>query len=148
MRAERLFWVLGLMALAVAGCAARGPYDHRFRPGAVRRDLDAGFDEAVALAADGRYDPAAERFGRLAEMYEYEQQSEAVPDAAGQPDTRALGRGRAAEAVFWLGYCREKQGLADEAAKHYRRVIDEYGGAPAARQARLRLAHLEGRPGP
>jgi len=130
--------------VALSGCAARQPSRSvlPFQPDAARRDLDAGFDEAVALAAEGRYDAAAERFTRLARMYEYQPPGQAAPDTAGGTDARDLRRGRAAEAVFWLGYCREKQGLLDDAAALYRRVIDAYGDAPAARQARLRLGHL------
>jgi len=134
--------------VALSGCASREPYARPLGPEAARRDLTRGFDEAVALAAEGRYDAAAEQFARLAEMYESRLQIRTAPDAASDFDTRDLRRGRAAEAVFWLGYCREKQGLTDGAAALYRRVIEEYGDMPAARQARLRLGHLEGRPSP
>ena len=42
----------------------------------------------------------------------------------------------AAEAIYWLGYCRHRQGLSSSAELLYRRLIKKYPNTVAARQAR------------
>lgn len=49
---------------------------------------------------------------------------------------------RAAETLFWLGFCHEKSGDAPAAQLFYRRTLAEYPAAPAANQAAQRLARL------
>jgi len=45
-----------------------------------------------------------------------------------------------AKAMFWLGYCQERQGRRQAARQTYETVIDRYGGSKPAAQARRRLA--------
>ena len=124
-------WAVALsMALALlAGCmAAYEPprYDNaRARAAALVEDE---FQAAMALAAELRYEAAAEKFAALAEVYEGE---------------NPVNRSRAAECTFWLGYCREKLDAANEAMTAYRRVLERYPDLPAARQAERRLRALE-----
>ena len=55
----------------------------------------------------------------------------------------AQERARAAECVFWLGYCHEKLNRTEEALGEYRRVSSRCAGTAAARQAGERAARLE-----
>ena len=130
--------LLSLTAM-LAGCAAQAPpADYRqYQPAAAgtvgpvppSRDRLA-LEAAVALAADLKYDQAADR---LAELI---------------PRLHAAGdRTHAAEAMFWLGYCLEKQQRYDLAQHWYRRVGSTYPDTPAARQAARRLGRM-GRRGP
>ena len=48
----------------------------------------------------------------------------------------------AAEAMFWLGYCNEKQGRPDRASTYYQRVRSEHPDSRAAAAAGQRLAIL------
>jgi len=85
----------------------------------------AALNEAVTLAAELRYDEAAERLSSLL------------------PTLRASGdRQRLAEAMFWLGYCREKQGRLDLAGAWYDRVTAVCPKTPAAAQAAERRSRL------
>ena len=52
---------------------------------------------------------------------------------------------RAGEVWFWLGYCREKQGLSAEAREHYQHLLEQYPHRPAAMQASRRLGILNAR---
>ena len=122
-------WAVALiMALALlAGCTAvyePPPHDDA-RAAALVEDE---FQAAMALAAELRYEAAAEKFAALAEVYEGES---------------PVNRSRAAECTFWLGYCREKLDAANEAMTAYRRVLERYPDLPAARQAERRLRALE-----
>jgi TolA-binding protein len=91
----------------------------------LREEAQKNFDQAVALVAQLRYDEAADKLSPLPEAF----------DAAGDP-------ARAAEALFWLGYCHEKQGRTDRAASLYQNVIRSFPATPAARQAADRLSRL------
>jgi TolA-binding protein len=81
--------------------------------------------DAVARVMEGRYEAAARELAALI----------APLEASGD-------RRRAAEATFWLGFCREKQSRVDEAAELYGRVRSAYPLQPAARQAEQRRAKL------
>jgi len=83
------------------------------------------FDKGVALASDLRYAEAEAQFAKVLAWYE----------ATG--DTK-----RAAETMFWLAFCHEKQGRIVRARKLYGRVIKEHAKAPAARQAADRMERL------
>lgn len=87
------------------------------------------FDQALALVADLRYEQAGAKFRSVVDSL----------DEAG--DHR-----RAAEAVFWFGYCREKQGYLDSAKKLYKRLIEKFPNSAAAGGATDRLAALGGKP--
>jgi TolA-binding protein len=50
-----------------------------------------------------------------------------------------------AEATFWLGYCHEKQQQTDEAARYYRKIVNDYKDTPAARKAEERLNNIGGK---
>lgn len=51
-------------------------------------------------------------------------------------------RVRAAESIFWLGYCCEQLGRVDQAEIRYLDVLREFPQTPAARMARVRLQLL------
>lgn len=87
------------------------------------------FDQALALVADLRYEQAGAKFRSVVDSL----------DEAG--DHR-----RAAEAVFWFGYCREKQGHLDSAKKLYKRLIEKFPKSVAAGRAADRLAALGSKP--
>lgn len=117
--------LVAALALA-AGCAERAIYDaHLLQARTALADAHKDLDEAIALVAQLRYDEAADRLSPLVETF----------DAADDP-------ARAAEAMFWLAYCHEKQGRTDRAATLYESVIRSYPGTPAARQAADRLSRL------
>ena len=83
-------------------------------------------DTAVRMIADRQYEAAG---GKLEPL---------EPQFLVQGD-----RARAAEALFWYGYCREKLNRPDEARLAYERVGKEYGDQPSARHARRRLDQLK-----
>ncbi len=130
--------ILGVAAMAtvLTGCTAEmapepgeaGELPHPPQAN-VRPEFDevgvGALDETLTLIAQLRYADAAERLERLINTYE------------------ALGReDQAAEATFWLGYVRQKQGRYDEAAQQYRRVLDRWPDSIPARQARRHLNRL------
>ena len=84
------------------------------------------FHEAVLDVSDGRYAAAERSFRALGEAL------------GARGDAR-----RAAEALFWAGYCQEKLGRADAATATYRQVLREYPEQPAAEQAQWRLKRLD-----
>lgn len=94
-------------------------------PGGPQRIDMTGFDEAVAMASRLEFARAAGRFASLVDTFE----------ASGEDN-------RAAEAVFWLAYCREKQGRTKEAGLLYQRVLRKYAESPASREAERRLGAL------
>lgn len=46
------------------------------------------------------------------------------------------------EALFWLGYCCEKQGVTEQARDYYQRVVEHYADTPPGKQATQRLKLL------
>ena len=103
----------------------------------------------VAARAAGPQDVEAER--RLEEAIHREM---VLGDLKGAAEMyRALAqpanpRAVAGRAVFQLAQCLEKEGLSNEALAMYRRVINDYGDAAIARQARAQLAALYDALGP
>lgn len=116
-----------VVALALAaGCAEMSMHNAALlRTRTLREEAQKNFDQALALVAQLCYDEAADRLSPLVETF----------DAAGDP-------ARAAEAMFWLAYCHEKQGRTDRAASLYQNVIRSFPATPAARQAADRLTRL------
>ncbi len=117
-----------LLAAALAGCAMSPQpsvgMSRRLPPRAMQRDV-AAVDEAIALAANSEYEAAAARLQQALPRFE----------AAG--DDR-----RAAESMFWLAFCREKQGQTYQARSLYKRVAEKYPRQAAAGKARQRLQAL------
>ncbi len=120
-----------LVVAAAGGCASPQPQWWRWhdpsRPSqmaATRQDV-VSLEEGVALASKLEYDAAALKFGEVLPRFE------AVGDEK-----------RSAEAAYWLGLCREKQGRPLEARELYERVIRDHGRQPAAKHARRRLEAL------
>ena len=122
--------LLPLVAALAGGCANQPEWPAAWRRGpttepAAKRQDRATFEEAVALTANLCYDKAAEKFEEVLPRFE----------AGGD-------RKRASEAMFWLGYCREKQGRTDEARRLYRKLRLRYWRTPPAKQADRRLDAL------
>jgi len=115
-------------AAALGGCAAMDSptarMARRLPTRATQGDV-ACFDEAIALAVNADYAGAAGKLQQVLPRFE----------AAG--DDR-----RAAESMFWLAFCREKQGRTDVARGLYGRVTKQYPRQAAAGKARQRLEAL------
>lgn len=122
MRAE----AIGLLVSAVSlgGCGLAEPsFLSADRTAHARSGQSiAAFDEAVNLAFQLRYAEAAEKFSRVLAGFE----------SAGD-------RARAAESMFWLGYCYEKMGRVQEAEDTYRRLNAKYPESQGARLGNERL---------
>jgi TolA-binding protein len=129
MRAGQL--ALLILTAAAVGCSSGEPQWWPWRQPADRSQMVASrqdvatLEEGVALASKLDYDAAAVKFGEVLPRFE----------ATGDDK-------RAAEAAYWLGFCREKQGRPLEARELYERVVGDYGRQPAARHARRRLEGL------
>ena len=52
---------------------------------------------------------------------------------------------QAAEAMFWMAFCHEKEKRIDQARSLYTLIEHKYPDAPASRQAAHRLARIEAR---
>jgi len=122
--------VICLLAGALCGCGAirrsvgqrrRSAYSPSVGPGA------ATMNQAVTLASDGRYEDAARMFAQRLQRFE----------------TAGGDRAAAAEAMFWLAFCREKQGRLPEAAALYDRVATEFPDTRAAENALQRRQRLK-----
>ncbi len=128
MRAAQLG--LLLVVAAAAGCASQSQWWRGHDPTrpsqmvATRQDV-VTLEEGVALASKLDYDAAALKFSEVLPRFE----------AAGDDK-------RSAEAAYWLGFCREKQGQTLQARELYERVLKDYRRQPAARHARRRLEGL------
>jgi len=90
----------------------------------ARQDLTL-FHEAVALVYQFRYHEAQRKFTAVLSQL------------------RRVGDDqRAAETLFWLGYCAEKQLAASQARRYYEQVVAEYPNARAASLAQERLKSM------
>ena len=132
MRADRASILTALLVPAfLAGCeAGRVPMPQAGSDGPVQLDPRMALersplDEAVAMVLQDRYQEASQRLATLVPRYERH----------GQPKL-------AAEAIFWLGFCREKQARAPEAVALYERVLTDYPDQPAAEEAKTRREWL------
>lgn len=86
---------------------------------------EAAFNEAVAVTAKANYAIAADEFRRLGRLFE----------TAGEFR-------RAAECLFWLGYCYEKQHLPNDAEVFYRMILLKYPQTHASKEAAKRLERI------
>lgn len=100
-------------------------------PPAVARLESKAIDDGVALVGERRYAEAEIQFRRAVAWFE----------AEGDRD-------HAAECLFWIGFCQEKQGRAVEARGQYDKLIHDYPGTAAARQAAERMGRLPAEPAP
>ena len=128
MRDRVTLWMALLLLAATAGCAVMQNQGFDPQRETDRRDSSIGgqdlalFHDAVALVYQFRYYEAQRKF------------------TAVLPQLRHAGDDqRAAETLFWLGYCAEKQGAAAQARTYYEQVVVEYPHARAASLARDRL---------
>jgi TolA-binding protein len=119
--------LLPVLALLPAGCSVQGRSAMEIP--ARHPVASVELDDAVTLVTQGLYEEAATKLGPLATRFE----------SRGDADL-------AAKALFWHGYCFEKQGDADQASALYTRVVRGYPNSPAARQAAARLEILRGAP--
>ena len=88
----------------------------------------AAFNRGVTLALEPRYEEAAGVFVEL------------IPRFQDLGDQR-----RAAEAIFWAGYCYEKLSQYAVALEYYQRLVREYSDSPATKRALQRLEHFPSR---
>ena len=122
---------LGLLvcALALGGCSISKMLgvQRDVNPAAqAKPEQAAALEQAVALVTELRYDEAIEKLRFL------------LPALQASGDTQ-----RTAEAMFWIGFCHERQSRFDQATVWYRRTVNDYPDTPAAEQARQRLPRLE-----
>ncbi len=110
--------ILLAAATGLTGCMARQPGRLELPTRGTQHDV-AMLDEAVALTLNGEHAVAAEKLLEVAPRFE----------AAGD-------RRRAAHAMFWLGFCRQRQGRNADARRAYTSVIKTYPEQPAAEKAR------------
>jgi hypothetical protein len=82
-------------------------------------------DKAIELIAGLRYAEAATQLNILIPRLE-----------------AAKDQCRAPEAIFWLGYCREKQERFADAARSYKELLAKYPDSESARLAQDRLDGL------
>lgn len=94
-------------------------------PTSADQDSLSQFREAVNMVADLKYEAALPKLLTVS------------IDLEGEGD-----RARAAEAMFWLGYCHEKLNRHQDALDTYARIIKDYPATTAAKQANLRLTRL------
>jgi len=123
--------VLLACALALGGCSSISGMlgvQHQPKPAAAQAKPEqaAALEQAVALVTELRYDEAIEKLRFL------------LPALQASGDTQ-----RTAEAMFWIGFCHERQSRFDQATVWYRRTVNDYPDTPAAEQARQRLPRLE-----
>ena len=118
---EPLHWGLG-------GPTTRPASEGMTATGQASADEKAELTEAVELISQLRYKEAGEKLRNL------------LPRLAASGDVPVL-----AEATFWLGYCHEKQQQTDEAARYYRKIVNDYKDTPAARRAEERLNNIGGK---
>ncbi len=85
----------------------------------------AALDEAIGLALNFKYDVAVAKLEQLLPRFE----------AAGDEK-------RAALSMFWLGFCRKKQGRTAEARELFKRVMQKYPLQEAADMAQQHLDDL------
>jgi len=108
--------------------AARPAKASRTDTGQASADEKTELDEAVELVSQLQYKEAGEKLRNL------------IPRLAASGDVPVL-----AEATFWLGYSHEKQEQTDEAARYYRKIVNDYQDTPAAARAEERLRNIGGK---
>ncbi len=126
-------WVkttIAILAAAFAvGCAEHDLEEPAPRTTRYDRHVEGELDDAVAMAAEGRYSSAAAELARLAKKYDATQDDEL-----------------AAAAMFWYGFCLEKQGQIDQAQEIYEHLERRYADMPVIKQVRPRLRMLSEHP--
>jgi len=118
-----LLGLAGVLLLAGPSCAllARGRGGEKAEVSARAR-----FNAAYSLILAGQYAAAAERLDALKD----------------DPDPNHRYRD---DATFWLGYCYQELGRAQEAGEMYREVIAKFPESPYAGAAREKLLQVEGK---
>ena len=102
-----------------AGLVASEKEDAEYTDGAMVSK--AGFTQALSLIAASKYAEAERSMQALL-----------------TPSRRGGSKNQAAEILFWVGYCLEKQGKLTQAEVYYRKVLKQYPSSKAAGQAKLR----------
>ena len=126
--AKRSPTLLLLLAVVMGGCSQMGsPWQYNSEPAKAATQADlATFNEAVSMVESQRYEEAAGKFRQVFDRF------------AASADHRQ----RAAESLFWIGFCREKQRRLDEARAIYLRLAEEYAGTRAAEEANKRRLRI------
>ena len=118
------------LAAAVSGCASQTPQDAMSLQ-RMGRQQTVAFNRAMEMVHDLKYEQAAGQFESLA----------VALDQTGP-------RPKAAEAIFWRGFCYEKMGRTTEAMMLYGQCVQKDPSSLAARQAADRQGWLLARPSP
>jgi TolA-binding protein len=123
--------VLGAISILVlAGCGSERIQDSAKLKKAAPTQADmTALDQALAMVENGQYREAELRLESLASRFE-------------SLDNADLS----AKALFWQGFCCEKDDRTEKAKDLYNRVLRAYPATPAARQASDRLKPLLGEP--
>ncbi|HRU06560.1 MAG TPA: hypothetical protein P5137_12400 [Candidatus Brocadiia bacterium] len=118
--------VIALAALAVClGCVdpeKRDPAETAAE--ALSAEADRQFEDAFRTILMGGADKAAAKFEALRSR-------------------KDLGGRRAADCVFWMGFCAESRGREAEARAHYREVAEKFAKSRYAEMAKERLERLD-----
>lgn len=120
---ERSTLAVAAMAIAAAlltGCGKPQQTSAPLPVTAMRANsnVQADMDNAVLLVSRLEYDAAVNKLTNLA----------AICRQSGD-------KARLAEALFWLGFCKEKQGTLPAAKEFYQQAVKESPKSPAAGQA-------------
>ena len=127
-RIFRCLLLILVTSVVMGGCSRmNSPWQHNNESAKVATQADlATFNEAVLLVESQRYEEAAAKFRQVFDRF------------AASADHRQ----RAAETLFWIGFCREKQRRLDEAREIYLRLAEEYSGTRAASEANKRRLRI------
>ena len=130
MRVPAVYFLFVAALLAGAGCSAvyrHTPLSREPAPSAESvKQAESEFHRGQELVLAGQYEEALTAIFPQARVFE-----------------RAEQPARAAEALFWTGYCHEKLGRWADAASFYRLVTAKYPDTPAARESAKRLKQKE-----
>lgn len=122
----RTFLLTVSAAAFICGCGSLAPRDfHMANTGAMPRTVVGVmivYREALTLIDKLEYAAAAAKLEQVLGQFE------AAEDIV-----------HSAEAMFWLGFCREKLAQADLARQTYVTVIQQFAGSTPAEYARMRL---------
>ena len=110
--------ILLLTAGLFVGCAAAAPKQHLAMIKVDDYRAGEPFEDVVIMITNQQYDLAADQLVQMKEKFEL------VDD-----------RSNTAEAIFWLAFCRQKQGRVEQANVLYDQIKNDYPETSSARQS-------------